>query len=301
MRPSTNRTKACSFLAVLLIGVPAAAQQQGQAAAPAKLYNTAKQKLLDGKQIAGHTISRPDPEAYCLAAPHYDYTWFEMQHSTLTWADIEKMIATCPRVGAIPMVRMADEQESSIQHATDIGVLGIIMPTVDTVEKALATAKYARYPPQARRSSGGGQAGSIWGVNGVNYRQTVNDNMLVVVMLETPMGIANAYDIARVPGIDVVIIGNNDLSQFSGFQASDPRYQQLLTDARDAVHKAGKIFGCAAGNYLTGNPLSKDVKMVQNGPPNDGWTPPARGGGGRGGRGGRGGGQATADPTRPAQ
>jgi 2-keto-3-deoxy-L-rhamnonate aldolase RhmA len=78
-----------------------------------------------------------------------------MQHSALTWADIEKMIATCPHVAATPMVRMQHELESSIQHATDIGVLGITMPTVDTVEKAEDTVRYARYPPEGRRSIGG--------------------------------------------------------------------------------------------------------------------------------------------------
>jgi 2-keto-3-deoxy-L-rhamnonate aldolase RhmA len=270
--------------AILLAAVSAMAQ--APAGKPA-LYNTAKQKLRDGKPIAGHTISRFDVEAYCEAAKHYDYTWFEMQHSTLTFADIEKMIGACPKVGAIPMIRMADEQESSLQHATDIGVLGVVMPTVDTVEKALQTAKYSRYPPDGRRSSGGAQAPRIWGAD---YAKTFNDNMLVVVMLETPIAIANAYDIAKVPGIDVVIIGNNDLSHFSGFAATDPRYQQMLVDARDSVHRAGKLFGTANGMYLSNksHPLNKDIMMVQNGPPNDGWTPPAGRGGGRGGRGGAG-------------
>src|SRR5262245_61586612 len=146
------------------------------------LYNTAKQKLLDGKQIFSYAITRRDPELYCQMAPHYDYIWFEMQHSTMSYADVEAMIAAGPRVG-IPMIRVPDELESSMQKATDIGALGIIMPTVDTVEKAQATAKYSRFPPEGRRSQGGGQAGSIWGVNGINYRQTVNDNMLVIAKI----------------------------------------------------------------------------------------------------------------------
>jgi len=262
-----------SVLALLLVSIPAMAQPGGSAP-PAKLYNTAKQKLLEGKQVFSHTISRPDPAAYCEEAPHYDYTWFEMQHSTLTWADVEKMIATCPRVGAIPMIRMPDELESSIQKATDLGVLGIIMPTVDTVEKAEAAARYSRYPPEARRSSGGGQARRIWGVDGVNYRETFNDNMLVVVMIETPAGVANAYDIARVRGVDVVIIGNNDLSQFSGLPQKHPRYQQMLEEVRDATLKAGKIFGNAGAQYREGYSVSKDSFFFQNGPSNDGWVNP---------------------------
>src|SRR5260221_2749347 len=76
----TIRTAVSSFLAVLILSLPALAQQLTKGAAPAKLYNTAKQKLLDGKQINGHTISRFDPKGYCEAAPPYDFPWFEMQH-----------------------------------------------------------------------------------------------------------------------------------------------------------------------------------------------------------------------------
>jgi len=256
-------------MAALLLGIPAVAQQQ-EGKAP--LYNTAKQKLLDGKQVFSHTISSFDIERYCEEAKHYDYTWFEMQHSTMSWGEVEKMITACPRVGAIPMIRMPDELESSIQKATDLGALGIIMPTVSTVEKALATARYARFPPEAHRSSGGGAAGRIW--NDVNYRETFNDNMLVVVMIETPEGVASAYDIARVPGVDVVILGNNDLSVFSGFPQKHPRYQQMLEDVRDATLKAGKIFGNAGAQYREGYSVSKDSFFFQNGPSNDGWVNP---------------------------
>jgi 4-hydroxy-2-oxoheptanedioate aldolase len=223
-----------------------------------------------------------DVAGYCESAKHYDYTWFEMQHSTLEFADIEKMIAACPHAGAIPMIRLPDAQEWHIQHATDIGALGVIIPTVDDVDRAREAAKWARYPPVARRSSGQGQAPAIWGVNGVNYHQTVNDNMLVVVMIETPNGVANAYDIASVPGVDVVIVGNSDLSQFSGFAQNDERYQQMITKIHDDTLKAGKIFGQANAKYATGHPLSKDAKFFQNGPSNDGWQPPARGGRGQG-------------------
>jgi 4-hydroxy-2-oxoheptanedioate aldolase len=265
------RWVAGSFLAAALFSVPAAAQ--GQAAAKPKLYNTAKQKILEGKQVFSFTQSTMDIKGYCEAAKHYDYTWFEMQHSTLEFRDIEQMIAACPHVAAIPMIRLADAQEWHIQHATDIGALGIVIPTVDDVDRAREAAKWARYPPVARRSSGQGQARAIWGINGIDYAKTVNDNMLVVVMLETPTAVANAYDIASVPGIDVVIPGNNDLSQFSGFPQTDPRYWELVTKIHDETLRAGKIFGQANAKYATG-PLSKDAKFFQNGPSLDGWKLP---------------------------
>jgi 4-hydroxy-2-oxoheptanedioate aldolase len=293
-----------ALTAAALLCLTATAQQAapGRGAAKPPLYNTAKQKLLDGKQVFSYTQSKFDIAANCEAAKHYDYTWYEMQHSTLEFKDIEAMIAACPHAGAIPMIRLPDAQEWHIQHATDIGVLGVIIPTVDDVDRAREAVKWARYPPVARRSAGSGQAASLWGINGINYRQTINDNMLVVIMIETPTGVANAFDIASVPGVDVVIIGNNDLSSFSGFAQSDDRYQALMTKVRDEVLRAGKIFGQAnAMLYAKGHSLSKDARFFQNGPSNDGWTPPAgrgargntsapppgeeEGGGGRGGRG----------------
>ena len=252
-------------------------------AANQKLYNTTKQKLLEGKQVFSFTQSAADPADYCERAKHYDFTWFEMQHSTLEFRDVEAMIKACPRVAATPMIRLPDAQEWHIQHSTDIGALGVIIPTVDDVDRAREGAKWARFPPTGRRSSGQGQAPQIWGVQGVNYRQTINDNMLVVVMIETPTGVANAYDIASVPGIDVVIVGNNDLASFSGHAQNTPEYQAMITKIHDDTLRAGKIFGQANAMYATGHPLSKDAKFFQNGPSNDGWTPPARGG--RGGRG----------------
>jgi 4-hydroxy-2-oxoheptanedioate aldolase len=267
-----------------------------------KLYNTTKQKLLDGKQVFSFTQSKFDISAYCEAAKHYDFTWFEMQHSTLEFRDVEAMIAACPHAGATPMIRLPDAQEWHIQHATDIGALGVVIPTVDDVDRAREGAKWARFPPVGRRSAGAGQAPRIWGIDGINYRQTINDNMLVVVMIETPTGVANAFDIASVPGVDVVIIGNNDLSSFSGYAQSDDRYQMMVTKIHDDTLRAGKIFGQANAMYAKGHPLSKDARFFQNGPAFDGWTPPASGGrranpnappegeeeGGRGGRGGRG-------------
>ena len=92
-------------------------------------------------------------------------------------------------------------------------------------------------------------------------------------MIESPTGVANAYDIASVPGIDVVIIGNNDLSSFSGYSLDDEKYHQLVQKVHDDVLRAGKIFGQAFATYSTG-PYSKDSMFFQNGKSVDGWVPP---------------------------
>ncbi len=272
------KTLGYALLAALTVSVSAPAHAQATAAP--KLYNNAKQKLLDGKTLSSYTVGKPDAALYCEVAKHYDFVWFEMQHSTMTWADIEKMIAACPRSEATPMVRIADELESSIQHATDIGLLGIIMPTVDTVEKAQAAVRYAKYPPEGRRSMGAGQAAKIWFGDEkdatMKYRTSVNENMIVIVMIETPIGVANAYEIASVPGVDGVLIANTDLSNFSGwFDREAGPYQGMLKLIHDATKRAGKYLGATGPVPPTPFPRS-DFNFYQGGQPSDGYKPPAR-------------------------
>ncbi len=149
-----------------------------------KIYNTAKVRLMEGKPIVGATVFSPDPNMYCAVANSgYDFTWIEMQHSPLTFEDVAHMIWACRGASAMPFVRVPDATESDIQKATDIGALGIIVPAVDTVENAEAAVKWAKYPPMGRRSMGNGQYGPLYGRD---YRQTANDNIVVVIMIETP-------------------------------------------------------------------------------------------------------------------
>jgi 4-hydroxy-2-oxoheptanedioate aldolase len=225
---------------------PALAQQE-KASGPAKLYNTAKQKLLEGKQVVCATISSPEPDAYCATANSgFDCTWIEMQHSVLTYDQVALMIRTCPRATAIPMIRVPDATEGDIQKATDLGALGIIIPMVDEPEKAQNGVKFAKYPPVGRRSQGGGQYGRIWGGN---YRRTANDNMLIVAMIESPEGVANAEKIAAVPGVDVVFAASSDLGSFSGYSPTgpdrkgNPQYEALVTKIHDATLAAKRFLG----------------------------------------------------------
>ena len=242
------------------------------------LYNQAKEKLFQDKQVTSVTISSFNPDQYCEARKHWDYIWFEMQHSTMSFNEVQRMIGACPGPGGgAPMIRMPDALEANIQKSVDLGVLGIIVPTVDDALEARDTARFSRFPPFGRRSSGAGTGAGFWAAVPGGFRQTINDNFLTVVMLETLESIINADEIANTFGLDVVIQGNSDLSQFSGWSQTDARYNNLLTISRNATLKAGKYWGNAGQQYLTGHPLSADTRFVQNGPSHDGFVFPQRG------------------------
>jgi 4-hydroxy-2-oxoheptanedioate aldolase len=238
----TDRTRRwpAGTAALLLVLVAAGLDAQAPRPAP-RLYNTVKQKLAEGRQVVGGTVSLPDPDLYCaMAHAGFDFTWIEMQHSPLTYQDVARMIMACKGSPAIPFIRVPDATEGDIQKAADIGALGIILPMVDTVEKVAAAVKFARYPPAGRRSQGGGQYGTLWGGD---YRETANDNMMIVAMIENPSGVDIVDSIAAVPGVDVVFVASTDLSSFSGLKQKDPKYEALVTRVVETTTRAGLKVG----------------------------------------------------------
>jgi 2-keto-3-deoxy-L-rhamnonate aldolase RhmA len=228
-------------LALCLITTAFAQAQQQPAATHARIYNTAKQKLMDGKPIVGGTVATTDPNIYCaMATAGFDYLWIEMQHSPITYDEVAKMIRACKGSPAMPFIRVPDATEGDIQKAVDSGALGIIIPMVETVEKAEAAVKFAKYPPVGRRSQGGGQYGVLWGND---YRQTANDNIMIVAMIESPAGVDIADKIAAIPGVDVVFVASTDLGSFSGSKQGEPQYEALVKRIHDMTLKAGKKLG----------------------------------------------------------
>jgi 2-keto-3-deoxy-L-rhamnonate aldolase RhmA len=209
-----------------------------------KVWNPVKIKLLQGAKVVGGTVvGVTDPQTYCaMANGGYDFTWTEMQHSPSVWNDVGKAWRTCPHAKAVPGVRIAYTDEQEIQHALDTGALVLIVPTVDTVEEAREVVHWAYFPPMGGRSLGGGAAfdPAMWGNVPGGYRNTINDNLVVIVMIETLEGLKNADEIAKVPGISAVFAASSDLGNFSGYKQGDPDYERAINIVHDATIKAGK-------------------------------------------------------------
>lgn len=211
----------------------------------AEIWNPAKRKLVAGGPMIGGTVRATDPRTYCaMAAAGYDFVWVEMQHESISWEQVARMWRTCPGPAA-PGARVAYADEREIQHATDMGALVIVVPTVDSVEEAQAAVDWTYFPPLGRRSAGGGQgAGEMWNRVPGGYRQTWNDNVVLLLMIETLEGVEAAREIARIPGVTGLFAASGDLGNFSGFGEGDPEYEALITEVSDAAVDAG-IHACA--------------------------------------------------------
>ena len=213
------------------------------APAGSKVWNPVKLKMQQGGKVTGGTVfSATDPATYCaMANAGYDFVWTEMQHHMRSWESVGRMWATCPHAKAVPGVRIAYTDEREIQHALDAGALVIVVPTVDTVEEAIEARNWTYFPPLGRRSNGGGQAfdPAMWGGVPGGYRATINDNVILILMIETLEGLKNAEAIAKVPGVSGLFAASGDLGNFTGYRQGTPDYERAINIVHDAAVKAG--------------------------------------------------------------
>jgi 2-keto-3-deoxy-L-rhamnonate aldolase RhmA len=150
------------------------------------------------------------------------------------------MWRTCPHARAVPGARVASADEREIQHATDAGAPVIVVPTVDSVEEAIAARDFTYFPPLGRRSAGGGQAfdAAMWGSVPGGYRNTANDNIVLILMIETLEGLKNAAAIAKVPGVTALFAASGDLGNFTGYRQGTPDYERAINIVHDAAIQA---------------------------------------------------------------
>jgi 4-hydroxy-2-oxoheptanedioate aldolase len=232
-------------------GQPAAAKGKGvpTVKAGSQTFNTVITKLKEGKQIFCNTITEPDLEAAKKACEGQDYIWIEMQHASLTWRETQQLIKVIAEAGCIPFVRVPSANVGDIQKATDAGALGIIVPMVETVQEAKNAVMFAKFPighrdnpntkPWGHRSSGGGQAGSLWGPG---YATNANNNIFIMIQIESPAGVGMIDNILEeVEGIDAVMVASNDFGLHGGDRDGDASYNAREKLVRDSVLAHGKI------------------------------------------------------------
>jgi 2-keto-3-deoxy-L-rhamnonate aldolase RhmA len=144
----------------------------------------------------------------------------------------------------------------------DNGAQGIVFPHVDSASEAQRVANACRFPPVGKRSMGGGlqQLGFATMAVGEAAR-IVNEETLVVVMIESPQGVANCEEIAAVPGVDALLIGTNDLCFELGIpgQFNDPRVAEAYKKVIAACRRHGKFPGM--GGMYTPELLERHIGM----------------------------------------
>lgn len=210
--------------------------------------NSAKQKLSAGKLVLcmGLRQARSPDIAMIAAECGFDAIYADMQHSPLSLETVSAICVGALGLGLTPLVRPPSHAGDAISRALDGGAQGVIMPDVNDAAQARAVVEHGRFAPLGRRSvMGPTPALGYRALPLGEINQTLNAQTLIVVMLETPQGIANADEIAAVPGVDMLLIGSNDLCTELGIpgQLRHPKLREAYEAAAKACKKHGKTLG----------------------------------------------------------
>jgi 4-hydroxy-2-oxoheptanedioate aldolase len=214
------------------------------------IRNVAREKLEQGQLSlgCGVRLTRSVEIAIAMKTAGFDWLFLDLEHGTMS-IDAAAQIATAALdAGIAPLARVPNGEYSIATRLLDNGALGIVVPHVDTVDEAREVVQKLKYPPIGHRSMGGlGPHYSLRSASTREAAQALNAANLTVVMLETPTAIQNADGIAAVPGIDVLLIGTNDLCAEMGIHGDfgNERVADAYRTMIAAAKKHGKFPGMA--------------------------------------------------------
>lgn len=175
--------------------------------------------------------------------PDWDWIWIDGQHGEIGEDQMRNLVRACDLIQRPALVRVSGHDYGTIGKALDMGPAGVIVPGVDNADQARAVVAAAKFPPLGNRSYGGRR---VIDLQGRSYSNTANHEVLCVVQIESPDAIANANQIAAVPGVDVLFLGHDDLLLRRGISVESPRNQESLGAAMQVIANACKSHGKTA-------------------------------------------------------
>jgi len=210
--------------------------------------NNVKEKLARGEVVASMTVrlTRSIEIARIAKTAGFDSIYVDVEHSSLSLETTSQICIAALEIGIAPFVRVPSTRPEHVSRALDGGALGVIAPHVRSAEEARQVVFSAKYPPLGGRSAGGP-------LPHLGYRSfpaaevnaAMNEATMVVVQFETADAVERAEEIAAVEGVDLVLIGTNDLLADMGLagQYEHERVRQAYARTLAACGKHGKHVG----------------------------------------------------------
>ena len=228
------------------------------------MKNIAKEKILNNELCLGVGLrqSRTVDIGKIMATSGYDWLFIDMEHNSMD-IDIASQISVAAQdAGITPIVRVPDFAHHHATRVLDCGAMGVVFPHVDNADIAKKLVSYCLYPPKGHRSMTGVLPQLDFKQQPIaDVASTINKNMLIVIMLESPEAIDNVDSIAAIEGVDVVLIGTNDLCMEMSIPGdySNPKVKDAYVKVIEACKKYGKTPGM--GGVYNEELMSEYIKM----------------------------------------
>src|SRR5574341_586816 len=184
--------------------------------------NHVKRALREGRPTAGswlHLCSVISAEIMSRAG--FDWLLIDMEHGHGDYQMLLGQLQAIEGCPVIPIVRVQWNDPAVVKRVLDLGAYGVMVPWVGSRAEAEAAVRATKYPPEGVRGIAGSHRASGYGRHAAEYWKRANEEILVVVQIETRGALAEIGEIVRVPGIDVVFVGPADLSAALG-HVGDP-------------------------------------------------------------------------------
>ncbi len=212
--------------------------------------NAFKHNLAAGKlQIGLWSSLCSNIAAEIIGDSGFDWILFDTEHSPNEIPDLAGQLQAIQASPTSPIIRPAWNDAVLIKRALDIGAQSLLLPYVQNVAEAKAAVAATRYPPHGIRGVSVAARASRYGRT-PGYLGKANDEICVLVQVETGEALKNLEAIAAVDGVDGVFIGPSDLAASLG-HLGNPQHADVQAAIKDAVTRLKKV-GKPAG-MLTGN------------------------------------------------
>ena len=173
------------------------------------MKNLLKEKLKKGQPVIGTFVSLGHPDVTeSLSRLGFDFLILDGEHAPMGLETMQMMMQAMNGSNCTPVVRPQWNDMVIIKRVLDIGAHGVLVPWVNAKEEAEYAVRACKYPPEGLRGCGPRRAALF----DPDYLKTANDEVLVVVQIETREAVRNIDDILSVKGIDACYIGPFDLS-----------------------------------------------------------------------------------------
>ncbi|AFK56441.1 HpcH/HpaI aldolase family protein [Tistrella mobilis] len=212
--------------------------------------NDFKRRLTAGEVLNGFWLSLASPVASeALSLAGFDWLLFDGEHSPVDVAGVQPLLQAAATGTASAVVRPAWNDKVLIKRLLDIGAQTLLVPFVQSAEEAAAAVLASRYPPHGVRGVAGATRASRYGQT-EDYFAVANQEICVLVQVETGEALDRLEEIAAVDGVDGVFIGPSDLAASMGHlgRPGHPEVQAALKDAAARIAATGKAPGILATN-----------------------------------------------------
>jgi 2-dehydro-3-deoxyglucarate aldolase len=207
--------------------------------------NQFRQDLIARKTLIGCWCGLTNPlSAEILGQAGFDWLLVDGEHSANDFKDFVSQLMALKDSPSAPIVRPQWSEPVIVKRLMDIGFFNFLFPFIETEEQAKAVVAATRYPPEGIRGVSLMQRGNKFGYL-PDYHSRVNENVTVLVQIESLEGLNNVDAIARVEGVDGLFIGPSDLSVALG-HFGNPMHLEVQ-EAMQRIVDAGKAAGTAVG------------------------------------------------------